>query len=74
MWSVLPSSLSGKKTATPTQFSDQSTLSVKFCQIPRHTTSQCKSYSMQCSLHRGSYDIGMATGARSPIPRGEFPY
>jgi hypothetical protein len=37
-WSVLPSSSSGKKTATPTQSSDQSTSLVRSCQIPRHDT------------------------------------
>jgi hypothetical protein len=45
-----------RKTATPTQSSDQSTSSVRFCQNQRHTTSQCRSYSAQCSLPRGSYD------------------
>jgi hypothetical protein len=38
-WSVLPSSLSGRKTATPTQSSDQSTSSARFCQNQRHATS-----------------------------------
>jgi hypothetical protein len=38
-WSVLPSSLSGRKTATPTQSSAQSTSSARSCQNPRHATS-----------------------------------
>jgi hypothetical protein len=55
MWSVLPSS-SGRKKATPTQSSDQSTSSVRSCQSPRHGTSQSRSYSTQCSSPCGSYD------------------
>jgi hypothetical protein len=47
-WSILPSSSSGKKTTTPTQSSDQSTSSARSCQNPRHDTSQCRSYCMEC--------------------------
>jgi hypothetical protein len=56
MWSILLSSLSSKKTAMPTQSSDQSISSVRSCQSQRHVTSQCRSYSMQCSLPHRSYD------------------
>jgi hypothetical protein len=37
-WSVPPSLSSGKKTATPTQSSDQSTSSARSCWNPRHAT------------------------------------
>jgi hypothetical protein len=43
-WSVLPSSSSGRKTATPTQSSDQSTSSVRSCRNPRHAINQYRSY------------------------------
>jgi hypothetical protein len=56
MWSVLPSLLSGRKTATPTQSSSQSTSSARSYQNPRHATNQCRSYFTQCSSPRGSYD------------------
>jgi hypothetical protein len=56
MRSVLPSSLSGKKTARPIQSSDQSTSSARSFQNQRHATRQCKSYSTQCSSPRRSYD------------------
>jgi hypothetical protein len=65
-WSVQPSSSSGRKTATPTRSSDQSTLSVRFCQNQRHTTSQYRSYSTQCSLPRESYDT-TSRSTRSPL-------
>jgi hypothetical protein len=55
-WSVLPSSSSGKKTAMLTQSSDQSTSSARSCWNPRHETNQCRSYCMQCSSPRGSYE------------------
>jgi hypothetical protein len=55
-WSVLPSLWSGRKTATPTQSSDQSTSSARSCWNLRHTTSPYRSYCMQCSSPRGSYD------------------
>jgi hypothetical protein len=38
-WSVLPSSSSGRKMATPIQSSAQSTSSARSCQNPRHATS-----------------------------------
>jgi hypothetical protein len=57
MWSVLPSFSSGRKKATPTQSSDQSTLPVRSCQSPRHGTSRYRSYSTQCSSPCESYDI-----------------
>jgi hypothetical protein len=63
MWSVLPSMSSGRKTATPTQSSDQSTSSARSCQNLKHATNQYRSYCMQCSLPRGSYDT------TSRIPR-----
>jgi hypothetical protein len=56
MWSILPSSSSGRKKATPTHSIDQSTSSVRFCQNPRHGTSRSRSYSMQYSSPRGSYN------------------
>jgi ribonuclease HI len=48
MWSVLPSSSSGRKTATPTKSSDQSTSSARSYQNPRHAISQYKSFCTQC--------------------------
>jgi hypothetical protein len=48
-WSVLPSSSSGRKTATPTQSSDQSTSLARSCQNPRHAMNPYRSYCMQCS-------------------------
>jgi hypothetical protein len=55
MWPVLPSLLSGRKMTTPTQSSDQSASSARSCHIQRHATSQCRSYSIQCSSPRRSY-------------------
>jgi dsDNA-binding SOS-regulon protein len=46
----------GRKTVTPIQSSDQPTSSARSCHNQRHATSQCRSYSMQCSSPRGSYD------------------
>jgi hypothetical protein len=43
-WSVLPSSSSGRKTATPTQSSAQSTSLARSFQNPRHATSQYRSF------------------------------
>jgi hypothetical protein len=43
-WSVLPSSSSGRKTATPIQSSDQSTSSARSCQNPRHAINPYRSY------------------------------
>jgi hypothetical protein len=40
MWSALPSSSSGRKMATPTQSSDQSTSSARSCWNLRHATNQ----------------------------------
>jgi hypothetical protein len=64
-WSVLPSSSSGKKTATPTQSSDQSTSSARSCQNPRHAINPYRSYYTQCSSPRGSYDTTFRS-TRSP--------
>jgi hypothetical protein len=55
-WSVLPSLSSGRKTATPTQSSDQSTSSARSCRNLKHATNQYISYCMLCSLPRGSYE------------------
>jgi hypothetical protein len=65
MWSVLPSLSSGKKKATPTQSSYQSTSSVRSCQSPRHGTSQYRSYSTQYLSPHGSYDT-TSRSTRSP--------
>jgi hypothetical protein len=64
-WSVLPSSSSGRKTATPTQSSDQSTSSARSCRNLRHTTSPYRSFCTQCSSPRGSYDT-TSKSTRSP--------
>jgi hypothetical protein len=64
-WSVLPSLSSGRKTATPTQSSDQSTSSARSCRDLKHATNQYRSYCMQCSLPRGSYDT-TSRSTRSP--------
>jgi hypothetical protein len=56
MWLVLPSSSSSRKKATHTQSSDQSTSSARSCPSPRHGTSRSRSYSMQYSSPRRSYD------------------
>jgi hypothetical protein len=64
-WSVLPSLSSGRKTATPSQSNAQSTSSVRFCQNPRHATSQYRSFCMLCSSPRGSYDT-TSRSTRSP--------
>jgi hypothetical protein len=64
-WSVLPSLSSGKKMATPTQSSDQSTSSARSCRNLRHAINQYRSYCMQCSSPRGSYDTN-SRSTRSP--------
>jgi hypothetical protein len=64
-WSVLPSLSSGRKTATPTQSSNQSTSSARSCRNLRHATNQYRSYCMQCSSPRGSYDT-TSRSTRSP--------
>jgi hypothetical protein len=64
-WSVLPSSSSGKKTAMPIQSNDQSTSLARSCRNPKHGTSQCRSYCMQCSSPRESYDT-TSSSTRSP--------
>jgi hypothetical protein len=46
-WSILPSSSSGRKTATPTQSNAQSTSSARSCQSSRHTISLCRSFCTQ---------------------------
>jgi hypothetical protein len=48
---------SGKRTAMPTQSSNQFSSSARSCWNLRHATNQYRSYYMQCSLPRGSYDI-----------------
>jgi hypothetical protein len=65
MWSVLPLSSSGRKTATPIQSSDQSTSLARSCQSQRHATNQYRSYSMRCSSPRGSYNT-TSRSTRSP--------
>jgi hypothetical protein len=64
-WSVLPSLSSGKKTATPTQSSDHSTSPARSCRNLKHATNQCRSYCMQCSSPRESYDT-TSRSTRSP--------
>jgi hypothetical protein len=64
-WSVLPSSSSGRKTATPIQFSALSTSSARSFQSPRHAISLCRSFCMQYSSPRGSYDT-TSRSTRSP--------
>jgi hypothetical protein len=64
-WSVLPSSSSGRKTATPTQSSDQTTSSARSCQNLRRATSPYRSFCTQCSSPRGSYDT-TSRSTRSP--------
>jgi hypothetical protein len=64
-WSALPSLSSDRKTATPTQFSGQSTLSARsYCNL-KHAINQYRSYCMQCSSPRGSYDT-ISRSTRSP--------
>jgi hypothetical protein len=65
MWSVLPSLSSGRKTATPIQSSAVSTSSARSCQSPRHAISLCRSFCMQYSSPRGSYDT-TSRSTRSP--------
>jgi hypothetical protein len=62
---VLPSSSSGKKTATPTQSSAQSTSSARSCHSPRHVISLCRSFYTQYSSPRRSYD-STSRSTRSP--------
>jgi hypothetical protein len=64
-WLALPSLSSGKKTATPTQSSDQSTSSARSCRNLKHAINQYRSYCMQCSLPRGSYNT-TSRSTRSP--------
>jgi hypothetical protein len=64
-WLVLPSLLSGRKTATPTQSSAQSTSSARSYQNPRHAASQYRSFCTQCSSPCGSYDT-TSRSTRSP--------
>jgi hypothetical protein len=64
-WSVLPLLSSGKKTAVPTQSSDQSTSSARSCRNQRHAINQYRSYCMRCSLPRGSCNI-TSRSTRSP--------
>jgi hypothetical protein len=55
-WSALPSSSSGRKTATPIQSSAQSTSSARSYQNPWHATNRYRSFCRQCPSPRGSYD------------------
>jgi hypothetical protein len=64
-WLVLPSLPSDRKTAPPTQSIDQSTSPARSCQNQRHNTGQYRSYSMQCSSPRESYDTTFRS-TRSP--------
>jgi hypothetical protein len=64
-WSVLPSSSSGRKTATPTQSSGRSTSSARSCRNLRHVTNQYRSYCMQYTSPHGSYDT-TSRSTRSP--------
>jgi hypothetical protein len=57
--------LSGRKTATPTHSSDQSTSSARSYRNLRHAINQYKSYCMKCSSPRGSYDT-TSRSTRSP--------
>jgi dsDNA-binding SOS-regulon protein len=54
-----------QETAMPTQSSDQSTSSARSYQNQRHATNQYRSYCMQFSLPRGSYDTTFRS-TRSP--------
>jgi hypothetical protein len=56
IWLVLPSSSSGRKTATLTESSDQSTSSARSYRNLRHATNQYRSYYMQCPLPCRTYD------------------
>jgi hypothetical protein len=49
----------------PTQSSDQSTSSARFCRNPRHAINQYRSYCTQCQSPRGSYDT-TSWSTRSP--------
>jgi hypothetical protein len=69
MWSVLPSSLSARKTAMPIQSSAQSTSSARSCQSPRHAISLCRSSCTQYSSPRGSYDIQRNQDATGKISK-----
>jgi hypothetical protein len=66
MWSVLPLLSSGRKMATPTQSSAQSTSSARSYQSPRHAISPCRSFCTQYSSPRGSYDT-TSRSTRSPL-------
>jgi hypothetical protein len=61
----MPSLSSSRKTATPTQSSDQSTSSARSCRDQRHAINLYRSYCMKCSLPRGSCDI-TSRSTRSP--------
>jgi dsDNA-binding SOS-regulon protein len=54
-----------RKTATPTQSSDQSTSSAKSCRNLRNTINQYRSYCMKFSSPRGIYDT-TSRSTRSP--------
>jgi hypothetical protein len=65
MWSVLPSSSSGRKMATFIQSSAQSTSSARSCQSPRHATILYRSFCTPYSSPRRSYDT-TSRSTRSP--------
>jgi hypothetical protein len=67
---------SGRKTATPTHSSDQSTSSARSCQNLRHGTSRCRSYCMQYSSPRGCYDTSSSStrSTSSPTTRSATSY
>jgi hypothetical protein len=48
--------------------SDQSTSSVRSCQNLKHAINQCRSYYMQCSSPRGSYDTTYRSTRSPPSP------
>jgi hypothetical protein len=72
MWSVLPLSSSGRKMATPTQSSDQSTSSVRSCRNLRHATNQHKSYCMQCSRKLRHYFQEYSITVVTDYPLGDI--
>jgi hypothetical protein len=67
-WSVLPSSSSGRKMATPTQSNNQSTSSARSCQNPRHAINPYRSYCTQCSSPRRSYETTSRSTRSSSSP------
>jgi hypothetical protein len=64
-WSALPSLSSGRKTATLTQSSDQSTSSARSYRNLKHAINQYRSYCMPCTSPHGSYNT-TSRSTRSP--------